>query len=139
LFDVTLPDSAAVDVTYLSSTAVMDFPLTSLPDTASLEVRVDNYAWPTNWTYQSATNSVQFDVLLPDGALIEVEYMDASASSNCPLMQAPDPLSVRVYVDGIEWSQDWHYDSATQSVVFDVEMDAGSVIDVYYGVFGTCP
>ncbi len=139
VFATSLPDGATIDVEYLSSTAIVEFPLSSIPNLSTLEVRVDNYAWPTNWTYSGSSNTVRFDVTLPEGALIEVEYMDVSASSNCPLAYSPDPLSLHVYVDGVEWLQDWHYDSATQSVIFDVLMDPGSVIDISYGVFATCP
>ena len=48
-------------------------------------------------------------------------------------------LLLQVYVDGVQWLQDWHYDSASQSVIFDVDLDPGSVIDISYGVFATCP
>lgn len=138
-FSVSLPDAAIVEVHYLSSSAVIEFPLSAAPIVSTIEVRVDNYAWPTNWQYDSNANSVLFDVLLPEGALIEVEYMDTSASTSFPLSQAPDPASLRVYVDGIEWVQDWYFASASQAVVFKVELDAGSIIDVTYGVFGSCP
>jgi hypothetical protein len=138
-FSVSLPDAATVEVQYLSSSAVVEFPLSAVPLVSTMEVRVDGYAWPTNWQYDASANSVRFDVLLPEGALIEIEYMDTSASAVFPLSQSPDPASLRVYVDGIEWVQDWHFAAATQSVVFDVDLDPGSIIDVTYGVFGTCP
>jgi hypothetical protein len=139
VFSASLPDGATVEVQYLSSSAAIEFPLSASPIVSTMEVRVDNYAWPTNWQYYAGTNTIRFDVLLPEGALIEVEYMDTSASSIFPLSQTPDPASLQVYVDGIEWIQDWHYNGALQSVIFDVQLDPGSVIDVTYGVFGSCP
>jgi hypothetical protein len=56
-----------------------------------------------------------------------------------PLTAVPDESSLEVAVDGVVWTADWHYDSATNSVVFDLEMTGGQVIDVSYGELSTCP
>ena len=48
-------------------------------------------------------------------------------------------MSLQVYVDGVQWTQDWYYDSVTQAIVFTVLLDPGSVIDISYGVFASCP
>ena len=42
-----------------------------------------------------------------------------------PLTGIPVVSSIEVYVDGVRWTTDWHYDASTQSVVFDVAMDSG--------------
>ena len=53
------------------------------------------------------------------------------------LTKTPDPDSIRVWVNGNEWTTDWHYDASTNEVQFDVELDGGSVT-VTYGVLVAC-
>lgn len=50
-----------------------------------------------------------------------------------------DAASVQVRVDGVIWTQDWHYDATTNAVVFDVEMASGQAVDVSYGILAPCP
>jgi hypothetical protein len=46
--------------------------------------------------------------------------------------------SIRVWVDGTEWTTGWHYDPATNEVVFDAAPPQGSNIEVEYGVLVPC-
>jgi len=48
-----------------------------------------------------------------------------------------DEASISVYVDGA-LNSDWHYDSGSNEVVFDVELDANQTIDVSYGIVTAC-
>lgn len=50
----------------------------------------------------------------------------------------PDASSVRVWVDGTEWTTGWHYDAARNAVVLDSDPAPNSVIDVSYGVAVNC-
>ncbi len=51
---------------------------------------------------------------------------------------SPDVKSITVLVDGVPWKSGWHYDSATNQVVIDDEVEANSEILVRYGVIHTC-
>ncbi len=53
------------------------------------------------------------------------------------LTQNPDPTSIQVWVNGAEWTSDWHYEPTTNEVRFDVELGGGEVV-VKYGVLVAC-
>jgi hypothetical protein len=56
------------------------------------------------------------------------------------LSAAPDTTSLEVYVDGVQWATDWHYDSSRQSIIFDVDLVGGEDIEVFYTVdTANCP
>jgi len=46
--------------------------------------------------------------------------------------------TVSVFVDGVEWTGDWHYDATNNSIVFDVAMEGGEEVEVVYEVYSTC-
>ena len=48
------------------------------------------------------------------------------------LTHAPDPDSVRVFLDGVDTTTGWHYDASINAVVFDVIPDGGVLIEVAY-------
>lgn len=50
------------------------------------------------------------------------------------LSGVPDQGSIVVTVDGQQWVTGWHYDAATNSIVFDEELPEGAHIEVEYGV-----
>lgn len=54
------------------------------------------------------------------------------------LDQPAHPSSIRVWVDGVEWTTGWHFDAAANEVVFDDAPDPGAQIDVEYGVAVPC-
>ena len=50
-----------------------------------------------------------------------------------PLTYTPFPSTVRVFIDtALAPATDWHYDSATNSVVFDVIPSGGSLVEIGY-------
>ncbi|MCO4744747.1 MAG: choice-of-anchor D domain-containing protein [Proteobacteria bacterium] len=85
------------------------------------------------------TGGVQLDITSTDwGASVE-ELATASlvALGRFELTQSADPSVVGVQVDGSTWT-DWHYDMATNSIVFDSLPPAGAAITVTYGVAISC-
>ena len=48
------------------------------------------------------------------------------------LTHAPDPDSVRVFLDGVDTTTGWYYDASINAVVFDVIPDGGVLIEVVY-------
>ena len=46
------------------------------------------------------------------------------------LTETPDPRTVKVWVDGVEWPSDWHIDGAT--IIFDVTPPEGAAVRVTY-------
>jgi hypothetical protein len=54
------------------------------------------------------------------------------------LSATPDPSSITVFVDGVQWLIDWHYDATLNQIVFDTELSEGAAIEVNYGVLVTC-
>jgi len=54
------------------------------------------------------------------------------------LSDLPDENTIVVTVDGSIWLVDWHYDAATNSIVFDTELPQGVTIEVEYGTIAEC-
>ena len=50
----------------------------------------------------------------------------------------PDPASIQVYVDGVEWTTGWSYDAASNEVIIEAEVEANSEVVVRYGVLHSC-
>ena len=46
--------------------------------------------------------------------------------------------SIRVWVDGTEWTTGWHYDPSTNEIIFDAAPPQGAAIEVEYGVLVPC-
>jgi hypothetical protein len=49
------------------------------------------------------------------------------------LTDTPDQGSIVVTVDGQQWVTGWHYDAATNAIVFDEELPEGAHIELEYG------
>jgi len=135
IFSPPLGNGEAVDVEYATTSASTDYTLSSTPDASTITVEVGGSV-VSNWTYNATTNSIVFNGSVATSASVSVSYLPDSASMSYVLSQTPDSSTIEVYVDGVLWTTDWHYDSATNSVVFDVEVADGETIDVIYSVLG---
>jgi hypothetical protein len=62
-----------MDTLARDSMAMLTFPLSDYPIEDTLTVSVDGTV-STDWTYDSAANSVTFTVAPTDGAAIDIEY-----------------------------------------------------------------
>lgn len=52
----------------------------------------------------------------------------------------PEAGSLKVYVDGVEWTGGWSWDAAASVVVFDdPQFEGGEVIDIEYDELSDCP
>lgn len=58
--------------------------------------------------------------------------------SDFELEGRPDPSTLTVTVNGKEWVTGWHYDEATNSIVFDDEVPQGASVTVDYGELVDC-
>jgi hypothetical protein len=87
------------------------------------------------------TNGEILDVCTSDWANKTADLAMASltAINEYALTDTPDPTSIIVTVDGTQWTQDWHYDSTNNTIIFDIEMSTGQIIEVDYGVLSSCP
>lgn len=54
------------------------------------------------------------------------------------LSSTPDESSIRVWVDGVELTSGWSYDSATNKIELDDQPDEGSIVKVAYGEVAVC-
>lgn len=54
-----------------------------------------------------------------------------------PLSEDAEPSTVRVWVNGVEWTTGWHYDIMNNEVDFESELAGGSVV-VKYNETGVC-
>ncbi|MBW1880794.1 MAG: VWA domain-containing protein [Deltaproteobacteria bacterium] len=86
------------------------------------------------------TNGVRLDVMATNWANNAQQLAAASLTSinRFELTQTAHPGSIRVWVDGTEWTTGWHYDAATNEVVFDTNPPPGGVVEVDYGVLVPC-
>lgn len=50
----------------------------------------------------------------------------------------PDASTIEVWVNGSQWLTGWHYDAATNSIVFDDDLEEGATIGVEYGELVEC-
>jgi hypothetical protein len=57
-----------------STDGLLDFELSSTPVVSSIIVTVNGAQWLADWHYESATNSVVFDLGLDDESTIVIEY-----------------------------------------------------------------
>lgn len=87
----------------------------------------------------TATGGEYLSICATDWAKHVEKLATASLSGlyDFELTQTPDPASIRVWVNGTEWTSDWHYDAPTNEVQFDVQLDSGAVT-VTYGVLVSC-
>lgn len=132
VFDVEVAEGQTIEVTYAVSGGGGGYGLSKTPIESTVTVTVDGVQWTTGWTYNSTTNSVQFSNPLSPGAVVEVTYLRASANDSYMLARIPVVSTLVVYVDGVEWTADWYFDTSTNSVVFDVPLDPSAVIEVEY-------
>jgi hypothetical protein len=132
VFDVEVADGQTIEVTYSVAGTGGSYSLAKTPVESTITVTVDGVQWNTGWTYNSATNSVQFSNPLTPGAVVEVTYLRSAANSSYTLARIPVVNTVVVYVDGVQWTTDWYFDSSTNSVVFDVPLDPSAVVEVEY-------
>lgn len=139
IFSVSLASQALVQVEYLKLSDLVDYQLSGNPLISSIEVRVDGQSWLTNWVYDAAANSVSFSLSLPDAAIVEIEYIDATTNIWYLLSDYPDESSLKVRVDGVLWTTDWEYKSNVNGVKFLVNLTPGSIVEARYGVFSHCP
>jgi hypothetical protein len=139
VFSVPLSSKAKVEVEYIKLSDLIDYLLSGNPLSGSIEVRVNGQFWLTNWTYDSMTNSVSFSIALPDGATVEIEYIDATTNAWYLLSDVPDEPSLKVAVDGVQWTTDWEYKSSVNGLKFSVDLTPGSDIEARYGVLAVCP
>ena len=51
----------------------------------------------------------------------------------------PEPNSIRVYVDGVEWVTGWSWDAAGFVIFSDPQFEGGEVIDIEYDELSDCP
>ena len=73
--------------------------------------------------YEEAVNYTGgelLDMLLVGALGQDLAVASLTAVDEYPLSQVPEETSIRVFVDGVEWTVDWHYDTSTNAVVFDV-------------------
>lgn len=49
-----------------------------------------------------------------------------------------DPTSIRVWVNGTEWTEDWHHQPVGNAVVFDADLPNGATIEVQYTRYVDC-
>jgi hypothetical protein len=86
------------------------------------------------------TNGVRLDVMATGWATHAQTLAAASLTSinRFELTQTPHPGSIRVWVDGTEWTTGWHYDPATNEVVFDTNPPPSAIVEVDYGVLVPC-
>jgi hypothetical protein len=136
VFSPPLVNGEAVDVEYATGSSSASYTLSSTPDESTITVEVGGSV-VSNWSYSASTNSIVFSGSVPTSASVTVSYLRASASMSYMLSNTPDSTTIVVYVDGYQWTTDWHYDSATNSVVFDVEVADGETIEVTYAISGT--
>jgi len=93
--------------------------------------------------YQDAvtlTNGVRLNVMATDWSNTAQQLAAASLTSinRFELTQTAHPGSIRVWVDGTEWTTGWHYDASTNEIVFDTNPPPGAIVEVDYGVLVPC-
>ncbi|MBT3219242.1 MAG: choice-of-anchor D domain-containing protein [Proteobacteria bacterium] len=132
VFDVSLNGGSLIEFDYFDANAILTYPLSYVPDTSTLAVYVNSSPWSYGWTYDSASNSIVFATTLPGGTVIDIEYLEATAVTEYVLSAVPNTSYLTVYVNGVQWTADWHYDSTTNQIVFDVAMSGGEAIHVEY-------
>jgi hypothetical protein len=139
VFTTDVNGGSLVEIDFVDAASVASFVLSSTPNTSSIEVSVDGYPWTNYWSYDSASNSVGFSVDLTPGAVVDVIYIDSTAIGSFVLTATPDPVSIIVTVDGVQWTSGWAYDSASNELEFSQALDPGATVVADYGVLGACP
>lgn len=86
------------------------------------------------------TGGVRMDVMGSGWANYAQQIAAASLTgiNRFELSQTAAPDSLVVSVNGTEQATDWHFDAATNEVVFDVNPPEGADIDIEYGVLVPC-
>jgi hypothetical protein len=138
-FTTALASKSSVEVEYIPVSSSIVYGLIGTPRSGSIIVRVNGQSWTTNWTYDSTTNTVVFDVALPDSATVEIEYIDVPSSTWFYLTDVPDEPSLEVIVEGTPWTSGWVYKAGKNAIKFTTDLDPGWVVDVHYGVLASCP
>jgi len=90
-----------------------------------------------------ATGGLKLNICLSDWAddIVDIATSALEDLQSYPLsVPRGDGNNMRVWVEGVEWTEGWHFDEQENKVVFDVEMESGDTVEVTYGVFPeTCP
>jgi hypothetical protein len=139
IFSIPLTSKALVQVEYIKLSDLVVYQLSGNPLISSIEVRVDGQTWSSNWSYDAVSNTVSFSQSLSDGAIVEIEYIDATTNIWYLLSDFPDESSLKVRVDGVLWTSDWEYKSNVNGLKFLVNLSPGSLVEARYGVFSECP
>ncbi|TNE88118.1 MAG: choice-of-anchor D domain-containing protein [Deltaproteobacteria bacterium] len=112
------------------------------PDSGCLDSNGNTYTDGTAGEYLDAVaigHGVRLDIEASDWGQQVEELATASLAGigRHELTQIADPTQIQVLVNGAPWTG-WHYDAATNSIVFDVSPPAGSTVEVTYGVAIQC-
>jgi hypothetical protein len=86
-----------------------------------------------------ATGGIYLSICDTDWASHASELATASLADiyNFTLSDTPDVATIRVWVNGTEWTSGWHYDAPSNQVRFDDDLGSGT-LTVKYGVLAPC-
>lgn len=85
------------------------------------------------------TGGARMDISTSNWGNAAAQIAEASLAGlyDFPLAQEPEPSTIGVWVNGVQWTTDWHYDATNNEVDFDVDLAGGSVV-VKYNQAGVC-